>query len=114
MGNITNDILLDRRNILIVGPTFAAVSVFGTATQVVHAQTASQLNPQPLPPSPNWARAMPPGPDANVKITEGYARMVARDAYFWAWPMVNIYNRRLAFKQAPERGLMNGVLPLLH
>jgi hypothetical protein len=37
--------------------------------------------------------------------------MVARDAYFWAWPMVNIYNRRLAFKQAPEAGLMNGVLP---
>jgi hypothetical protein len=25
--------------------------------------------------------------------------------------MVNIYNRRLAFKQAPEVGLMNGVLP---
>ena len=37
--------------------------------------------------------------------------MVARDAYFWAWPMMNIYNRRLAFKQAPEVGLMNGVLP---
>jgi hypothetical protein len=37
--------------------------------------------------------------------------MVARDAYCWAWPMVNIYNRRLAFKQALEAGLMNGVLP---
>ena len=37
--------------------------------------------------------------------------MVAREAYFWAWPMVNIYNRRLAFRQAPSRGLMNGVLP---
>jgi hypothetical protein len=66
---------------------------------------------QPLKPSPNWADALPPGPDANVKITEPYARLVARDAYFWAWPMVNIYNRRLAFKQAPEAGLMNGVLP---
>jgi hypothetical protein len=66
---------------------------------------------QPLKPSPNWADALPPGPDASIKITESYARMVARDAYFWAWPMVNIYNRRLAFKQAPEAGLMNGVLP---
>ena len=66
---------------------------------------------EPLKPSPNWADALPPGPDASVKITESYARMVARDAYFWAWPMVNIYNRRLAFKQAPEAGLMNGVLP---
>ncbi len=27
--------------------------------------------------------------------------MVARDAYFWAWPMVNIYNRRQAFSKAP-------------
>ncbi|HKP36187.1 MAG TPA: DUF1254 domain-containing protein [Pyrinomonadaceae bacterium] len=66
---------------------------------------------EPLKPSPNWADAIPPAPDARVKITEAYARMVARDAYFWAWPMVNIYNRRLAFKQAPEAGLMNGVLP---
>jgi len=65
----------------------------------------------PPSPSPAWTLAMPAGPDARVKITEPYARMVARDAYFWAWPMMNIYNRRLAFKQAPEPGLMNGVLP---
>jgi hypothetical protein len=64
-----------------------------------------------LAPSPAWALALPTGPDARVKITESYARLVARDAYFWGWPMVNIYNRRLAFKQAPEAGLMNGVLP---
>lgn len=55
--------------------------------------------------------SLPPGPDTNVKITESYARQVARDAYFWAWPMENIYNRRLAFKQSPKVGLMNGVLP---
>lgn len=66
---------------------------------------------QAVPPSPNWAVAMPSAPDARPKITEPYARMIARDAYFWAWPMVNIYNRRLAFAEAPDRGLMNGVLP---
>lgn len=54
---------------------------------------------------------LPQGPDTSVKITESYARQVAREAYFWAWPMENIYNRRLAFKQAPKVGLMNGVLP---
>ncbi|AMO25311.1 hypothetical protein UC35_07360 [Ramlibacter tataouinensis] len=54
---------------------------------------------------------MAPAPDARVKITEAYARMVARDAYFWAWPMVNIYNRRLAFARCPEPMLANGVLP---
>lgn len=66
---------------------------------------------QLLKPSPNWPEALPPGPDASVKLTEAYVRMVARDTYFWAWPMENIYNRRLAFKQAPNAGLMNGVLP---
>lgn len=62
-------------------------------------------------PSPSWARALPPGPDARVTITEGYARLVARSAYFWGWPLVNIYNRRLAFDKCPEPGLMSGVLP---
>jgi hypothetical protein len=28
--------------------------------------------------------------------------MVARDAYFWAWPMVNIYNKRLACELSRE------------
>jgi len=51
------------------------------------------------------------GPVAGTRLTEAYARMVAREAYFWAWPMVNIYNKRLAFSQIPEPGLMNGVLP---
>ena len=43
------------------------------------------------------------GPDLRVKITEEYAALVARDAYFWAWPMVNIYNRRLAAAQSQPR-----------
>jgi hypothetical protein len=47
-----------------------------------------------------------------MRITEPYARTIARRTYFWAWPMVNIFNRRLAFDKAPEPGLMNGVLPL--
>lgn len=61
--------------------------------------------------SPGWQLALPSGPDRRVNITEQYARMVARDTYFWAWPMVNIWNRRLAFEKAPKVGLMNGVLP---
>lgn len=52
-----------------------------------------------------------PGPDLNVKITPEYAALVARQAYFWAWPMVNIYNRRLAFEKIPEPGLNGGLLP---
>jgi hypothetical protein len=44
----------------------------------------------------------PPGPDTRVKITAEYAKHVARDAYFWAWPLVNVYNRRLAFSPVKE------------
>src|SRR5262245_25802811 len=53
-------------------------------------------------PPPQLGRALTPCPDTSVKITEGYARMVARDAYFWAWPMVNIYNRRLVMGEVKE------------
>ena len=74
--------------------------------------TSPPIPAQELSPSPSWALAMPSGPDARVKITEPYARLVARDAYFWAWPMVNIYNKRLSFGQAPAPGLMNGILPM--
>jgi hypothetical protein len=52
-----------------------------------------------------------PGPMEGTRITEAYARMVARDAYFWAWPMVNMFNKRLAFSHAPEPGLLGGIMP---
>jgi hypothetical protein len=72
---------------------------------------ADELNPQPLPPSPNWAHAMPTGPDMRMKITEEYARHVGKDAYFWGWPMANIFNRRLAFKDVKEP-VMSGPVPI--
>src|SRR6516165_6765949 len=55
-----------------------------------------------VPPSPNWSRAMLPGPDLNVKITESYATHVARDTFMWAWPLVNIYNKRRGAEQSKE------------
>src|SRR5215510_7188119 len=60
-------------------------------------------------PSPQWTQALPSAPDARVKITEDYARLVGRDAYFWAWPVVNVYNRRLTYEKAPEIGLAGPV-----
>src|SRR5579871_926938 len=99
-----------RRDLILGGMTLAASSAFAAgAPPAAHAQTSS-LNPQPLPPSPEWGRALPPGPDTSVKITAAYAAMVARDAYFWAWPLVNIYNKRLAFVQTPEPMVL-GVVP---
>ena len=108
---MTANVHPDRRNVLLAGTTLAIASVLaGTTTPVASAETSS-LNPQPLPPSPGWERALPQGPDARVKITEAYAAHVARDAYFWAWPMANIYNRRLAFKDTPEI-MMSGPAPI--
>jgi len=74
-----------------IGVLLASVSL----ATVAQAQT-------PLPLSPGWLRAMPPGPDTRVRITEEYARQVGRDAYFWAWPMVNVFNRRLHFMSVKE------------
>src|SRR5215469_11852498 len=52
--------------------------------------------------SAGWASALRTGPDTRIKITEEYAKLVARDAYFWTWPLVNIYNRRLTMAQVKE------------
>ena len=100
----------DRRNVLLAGTTLAITSVLGGTTTSVGAAETSSLNPQPLPPSPDWARALPAAPDARVKITEEYARHVGRDAYFWAWPMVNMYNRRLHFLQVKEMVLQGPLM----
>jgi hypothetical protein len=56
----------------------------------------------PPQPSPGWAEAMPPGPDTSVKITEAYARLIARDTYFWSWPLLNVYNRRQSVKDLED------------
>ena len=90
---------VDRRNLLLAGVTLAAGAAISQSASEAH---SAGLNPQTLPPSPDWARALPPGPDARVKITEAYAAHVARDAFFWAWPLVNMYNRRLAFSLMKE------------
>jgi hypothetical protein len=66
--------------------------------------------PMQLQLSPDWAEALPVGPDTKVRITEAYADLVARDAYFWAWPMINLYSRRQTYKQLTEP-IMLGPVP---
>jgi hypothetical protein len=41
-------------------------------------------------PSPQWTNAMPSAPMPATKITAEYAALVGRNAFFWAWPMVNV------------------------
>jgi hypothetical protein len=92
---------LDRRAIFMGASTLAAASALGAGTplQVAHAQ---QPAAPPIAPSPSWTRALPTGPDSRTKMTDAYVRLVARDAYFWAWPLVNMYNRRLSFAKVKD------------
>src|SRR5260370_1723316 len=62
-------------------------------SMTVLAQSAVPPSPSPTAASPS---STPPGPDVRGKITDDYAALVARDAYFWAWPMVNPTNPRPA------------------
>jgi hypothetical protein len=52
-----------------------------------------------------------PGPVPGTRITEEYARLVARDTYFWAWTLSNVYNRRRGFENLKEPGKLGGALP---
>lgn len=52
-----------------------------------------------------------PGVPAGTVITPASAAVIAQDAYLWGWPIVNAFNRRASFAQAPSRGLVGGVLP---
>lgn len=91
-----------RRGLLLAGGGLAAAATLASTMPADVAHADVQPPAAPVPPSPSWTRAMPPAPDARVKVTEEYARHIGRDAYFWTWPMLNIYNRRLHFSQVKE------------
>ncbi|HKS09877.1 MAG TPA: DUF1214 domain-containing protein [Pyrinomonadaceae bacterium] len=57
------------------------------------------------------APAIAPGPTTGTRFIEQYARLVARDTYFWAWTLSNVYNRRRLFESLKEPGRLGGVLP---
>jgi len=80
-------------------------------TMLASGLMASAVLSEPVQISPKWAATMPAGPVAGTRITAEYAKLVARDAYFWAWPMVNMYNRRLAFSKVPQR-FYSGAAPM--
>ena len=56
--------------------------------------------------------AQVPGPVAGNTMTNAYVQMVGKMAYVWGYPLVNAHNRRAAFAEAPEPGLLGGVVPI--
>lgn len=77
-----------------------AILIAGTGLELLTA--FSNARAQSIELSPGWSRSMPSGPVAGTKITDAYARLVARDAYLWAWPLVNMASRRIAYTRVPE------------
>jgi hypothetical protein len=69
--------------------------------------TMAQAQQVPLPET----AADVPGPVRGQIMTEEYASAVGRFAYMWAWPMMNLHNRRDAFDKVPEPVLPSGIVP---
>lgn len=44
-------------------------------------------------------------------MPEPYARILAQFVYAWAWPIVNMHNRRNMFSQIKEHALLGGIVP---
>ncbi|WP_421982164.1 DUF1254 domain-containing protein [Roseibium sp.] len=51
------------------------------------------------------------GASGDVNMNPEYAASIARMAYVWAYPMVNMINRRATLTAVPEPGRAYGVLP---
>jgi hypothetical protein len=79
-------------------------------TEQVDAAPASASR-QAQVPIPNTAAEVP-GPVPGNTMTGAYLQFVGRMAYMWGYAMVNAHNRRASFAQAPEPGLMGGVVPV--
>ncbi len=86
-----------RREVMAGGMALASVG-FATLAQ-------SRI----ISPSPEWTQALPPAPVAGTKITPEYAQLVGRDAYFWAWPLVNLYIRRLVHEKVSDTTISGSV-----
>jgi hypothetical protein len=56
--------------------------------------------------------SFPRGPAPGARFTPDYVREIARFAYFWAWPLVNVFNRYIAFKRVRRPILVGGIAPV--
>ncbi len=65
----------------------------------------------PATPKPSRA-AQVPAPVMGTVMHPGYAMAIARKAYIWGWPMVNMMNRSTGLTHVEQPCLLNGVLPV--
>ena len=86
---------------------FSVKAVAAMAILVALAATpALATQPGTSPQAPQMATA-----SVEVNMHPEYAKSIARMAYIWGYPMVNMMNRRTALSAAPEPGRLGDVLP---
>jgi hypothetical protein len=55
----------------------------------------------------------PRGPAPRTRLSPDFVREIGRHAYFWAWPLVNVYNRYVAFQRIKTKTLLiGGIAPV--
>lgn len=108
-----NHTAITRRDAMKGGIGAASLAAMGAAASVAVTTDMAQAQQSAecaVPPSPDLA-AKALSTTANTALSNEYVQMIGRFAYFWAWPMVNSFNRRVALTSVPEPGLRGGVLP---
>jgi hypothetical protein len=88
----------------ILAAALACASSFTMPPEVAQAQRV---------PIPTTASQVP-GPAPGTLMAKAYVQAVARMAYMWGWPLVNVANRAAAFAKVPEPGLLGGVVPVAY
>jgi hypothetical protein len=108
-----NDVNVTRRLLTVLGgalplacATLAAMPRVVEAAESGASGTSKGINPA------GSARTEETQPPAGMLMHPEYAQVIARVAYVWGWPMVNMINRFNAVTKAPKPGRLNGVLPV--
>ncbi|MBF6989603.1 DUF1254 domain-containing protein [Cupriavidus sp. IK-TO18] len=106
------DVNMTRRLLTVLG---GAVPLAAGASLTAMPGAVSAAEPKDNSRQPDGTAARPATgdtlPPLGLPMHPAYAQVIARMAYVWGWPMVNMLNRNSRITQAPHPGLLNGVLP---
>jgi hypothetical protein len=91
--------------------TYLTIMSLAFAMAIRTANAQATVTEQVQVPIPTTAKEVP-GPVPGNTMTNPYVQSIGRLAYFWGYPLVNAHNRRAAFAEAPEPGLLGGVVPI--
>ncbi|VVE65515.1 signal peptide protein [Pandoraea captiosa] len=106
--NLTRRFLSAAGGLLPAAYAATLVSSPNTAAAETKTQGGGKSADAANPGAATTSQALPP---KGIDMHAGYAQAIARMAYVWGWPMVNMLNRNAGITQAPYPGLLNGVLP---